>query len=113
MKNKSTAGLLSFFLGGLGVHRFYLSQVGLGFLYLVFCWTFIPAVVALIDAIVFWTMSEEKFNAKYNQKALQFMQASARSSLTTTEELERLGALKERGLLTESEYNQQKSQLLR
>ena len=67
MKNKTTAGILAIFLGGLGVHRFYLGQIGLGVLYLVFCWTFIPAVVALIDGIIFLTKSEEAFAEKYNK----------------------------------------------
>lgn len=32
MKNKTTAALLSFFLGGLGIDRFYLGYIGLGVL---------------------------------------------------------------------------------
>ena len=36
MKDKNVAAILAFFLGGLGVHRFYLNQIGLGFVYLIF-----------------------------------------------------------------------------
>lgn len=68
MKSKSTTILLTFFLGGLGIHRFYLGQNGMGILYLVFCWTFIPAFIALIDFFVFLFMSEYRFNNKYNLK---------------------------------------------
>lgn len=67
MKNKMTAAILAFFLGGIGVHRFYLGQGGLGIIYLIFCWTFIPAFVAFIDCIIFLTMSEDSFNMKYNR----------------------------------------------
>lgn len=44
--------LLAFFLGGFGIHNFYAGKVGLGILYLVFCWTFIPAIAAGIQAII-------------------------------------------------------------
>jgi TM2 domain-containing membrane protein YozV len=67
MKNKTTAAILAFFLGGLGIHRFYLGQTGYGFLYLIFCWTFIPAIIAFIDFIIFLTMDEHSFNLKYNK----------------------------------------------
>ncbi|HEX2573335.1 MAG TPA: TM2 domain-containing protein, partial [Polyangia bacterium] len=43
MKDKNTAAILAFTLGGIGVHRFYLGQTGMGIVYLLFCWTFIPA----------------------------------------------------------------------
>lgn len=64
-KSKTTAILLTLFLGGFGAHKFYLGQTGLGILYLLFFWTFIPAIVALIELIIFLTMSEEAFAKKY------------------------------------------------
>jgi TM2 domain-containing membrane protein YozV len=72
MKSKSTATILALLLGGIGIHRFYLNQNFLGILCLLFCWTFIPSLIALIDFIIFIFMSEESFNGKYNkQKTLQ------------------------------------------
>lgn len=68
MKSKSTTVLLTFFLGGLGIHRFYLGQNILGILYLLFCWTFIPSIIALIDFFMFLLMSENRFNYRYNLK---------------------------------------------
>ena len=64
-KERVVAALLAFFLGGFGGHKFYLGQIGMGVLYLVFCWTFIPAFVALIEGIIYLTMSETDFSRKY------------------------------------------------
>jgi len=64
--SRTTAILLAFFLGGVGGHKFYLGQVGLGILYLFFFWTFIPALVAFIELIVLLTQSDEKFDKQYN-----------------------------------------------
>jgi len=64
--SRTTAILLAFFLGGVGGHKFYLGQVGLGILYLFFFWTFIPAFVAFIELIVLLTQSDEKFDRQYN-----------------------------------------------
>jgi TM2 domain-containing membrane protein YozV len=50
MKSKSTAIIWCFFLGGLGAHKFYLGQAGLGVLYILFFWTFIPAFVAFMGS---------------------------------------------------------------
>ncbi len=66
-KSRVTAAVLAFCLGGLGAHKFYLGQVGKGILYLVFFWTFIPAIAALIEFIQLITMSDEKFNQKYRK----------------------------------------------
>ncbi len=66
-KSRIAAALLAFFLGGLGVHKFYLGQVGWGILYLVFCWTFIPAFIAFIEFIIFLVMSDESFDQKYGR----------------------------------------------
>ena len=51
-KNPTTGVVLALFLGGLGAHRFYLGQTGLGILYVVFVWTFIPAIAALIECFL-------------------------------------------------------------
>ncbi len=64
-KSKVVAALLAIFLGGLGAHKFYLGQTGMGIIYLCFCWTFIPAVIAFIEGIIYLTMSDEQFAIKY------------------------------------------------
>jgi len=63
-KNKTTAGILALFLGGLGIHKFYMGKSGMGILYLLFSWTFIPAIIAFVEGIIFLTESEEKFASR-------------------------------------------------
>lgn len=65
--NKLTAGLLGILLGGFGAHKFYLGQTGKGILYLLFCWTFIPSIIGLIEGIQYLSMSDSSFNVKYGQ----------------------------------------------
>ena len=43
---------LCLFLGTVGIHKFYAGKWGQGFLYVVLCWTGIPAVLALFDLLV-------------------------------------------------------------
>ena len=50
--NKVAYVVFALLLGGLGIHKFYSGKIGMGILYLVFCWTFIPAIVAFIEAII-------------------------------------------------------------
>lgn len=66
-RSKTTATVLTFFLGGFGAHKFYLGKTGLGILYLLFFWTFIPAFVAFVEFFMLLSMSEDKFNTKFNQ----------------------------------------------
>lgn len=66
MKSKTTAGLLALFLGGLGLHKFYLGRWGWGIIYLVLCFTFIPAIVGFFEGIVLLSMNEQKFQEKYS-----------------------------------------------
>jgi TM2 domain-containing membrane protein YozV/ribosomal protein L40E len=64
-KSKIVAGILALLLGGIGIHKFYLGRIGQGILYILFCWTFIPSIIALIEGIIYLTMSDAKFAAKY------------------------------------------------
>lgn len=64
-KSKLAAVLFAFFLGSFGFHKFYLGRIGAGVLYLLFCWTFIPSVLGIIDAILLLIMSDEDFVRKY------------------------------------------------
>ncbi|MGA9658364.1 MAG: TM2 domain-containing protein, partial [Asticcacaulis sp.] len=65
-KTKLGAIILALLLGGLGGHKFYLGQPVLGVVYLLFCWTFIPSIIAFIELIIYAVMSDDEFDRKYN-----------------------------------------------
>lgn len=64
-KNRSIAVLLALLLGGLGVHKFYLEKPGIGVLYFLFCWTWIPMILGLFEGIGYLLMSDEDFQKKH------------------------------------------------
>lgn len=72
-KNRTTALVLTFFLGGLGAHRFYLGETLPGVLYLLFFWTLVPAIVAFIE--LFLIMSRVD---RYNQNLATALAAKVR-----------------------------------
>jgi TM2 domain-containing membrane protein YozV len=123
MKNKLTAALLAFFLGGFGVHQFYLGKGSKGIMYLLFFWTFIPALIALIDFIILLTMSENDFNLKYNAVyqpspattntiVVNNQTHDSRSTGSIAEELSKLHDLKSKGILTDEEFENHKRKIL-
>ena len=65
MKNKVVAGILAILLGDLGIHKFYLGKIGWGIVYLLFCWTGIPAIVGMIEGIIYLCTDDETFQVKY------------------------------------------------
>lgn len=67
-KNKLAAGLFAILLGGLGIHKFYLDQIGLGIVYILFCWTGIPSIIGLVEGIIYLTATDEDFYLKYVMK---------------------------------------------
>ena len=80
MKSKKITAFLAFFFGMIGVHRFYLNQRFRGIIYFASSvlmmilsveeeapFILIPALVVLIDAILFTVMPKEEFDAKYNK----------------------------------------------
>ncbi len=69
-KDPNTALLLSLLLGGVGAHRFYMGEVGLGAIYLIFAFTFVPALVALLECFVI----RDRVTNYNNLKALDIAQ---------------------------------------
>jgi len=80
MKSKKITAFLAFFFGMIGVHRFYLNQRFRGIIYFIASvftmmltveegvpFIIIPALVVLIDAILFTVMPKEEFDARYNK----------------------------------------------
>ena len=127
MKKKNLAGLLALLFGVFGVHRFYLGEKQKGILYIS---TFFiglilainppyideppllifPAIVAFIDAILFFAMPTRDFNAKYNkgfawntQEAPMptYQQTPIAATITTN----RRNAHKQRGIASYKAYD--------
>ena len=133
MRDKTTAAVFAFVLGGLGGHKFYLGQVGAGLMYLVFSWTFIPAFVGFFEAIGLLLMDESTFHARFNAGMLptaavhQYFPAappqqlaqsvvvnvpSTASASNLADALTKLNDLRLAGVLTEEEFSHQKKKLL-
>lgn len=66
VKNKLVAGLLGIFLGGIGVHKFYMGKIGMGIIYILFCWTGIPSIVGFIEGIIYLCSNDENFQLKHH-----------------------------------------------
>ena len=49
--SKAAYLLLTFFLGGLGIHKFYAGKPIAGIFYLIFCWTYVPGIIAFFEFI--------------------------------------------------------------
>lgn len=63
-KSKATTTLLSLFLGAFGAHKFYYGAWGWGIVYLVLFWTWIPALVALVESIRYILLTDNEFSEK-------------------------------------------------
>lgn len=80
-KSRTTTALLALFLGGVGVHYFYMGKPIPGIVFLV-VWLlgwfigFFPSIIigilCLVQAIMMFSMTDEQFNAKYIYTTNQF-----------------------------------------
>ncbi len=59
--------LITFFLGGIGGHKFYQKKYLIGILYMVFFWTYIPGIVSLIEFIIYACKDEAELKRRYPQ----------------------------------------------
>jgi TM2 domain-containing membrane protein YozV len=110
LKDKTIATVLAFFLGGLGVHKFYLGETTGGILYLIFCWTLIPGILAFFDFIGLLITSDQAFNIKYNPHLIPSnTNESSHERIITLKELKQLY---DSGIITAEEYEQKRRKYL-
>jgi TM2 domain-containing membrane protein YozV len=90
MKIRNIAILLAIFLGGLGVHRFYLKQWKYGLAYLLFCWTLVPFILGIIDAFIWAFGSTENWDLKFNtgQSSMNYVNEKYPKSNKTKRKIE-------------------------
>lgn len=112
MKNKIAAGLLGIFLGAFGAHHFYLGNTMRGILYFLFFWTIIIPIIGLVEGIMMITMTDEEFDNKYNN-GVRFNHSFNQPNVNVASELRELHRLKEEGIISEREYEEQKRRLLK
>ena len=65
-KDKMLALVLAFFLGGFGAHKFYLGRTSSGIIYLLFCWSGVPVLLAVCDIVRIAYMDQGEFDREYN-----------------------------------------------
>jgi len=67
-KNRVTAAVLAITLGGLGVHKFYLGKPVQGIFYLIFIWTYIPAIIGFAEGLYYLSLNDQQFAEKFEPK---------------------------------------------
>lgn len=66
MKKFYNAIIIAMIGGFFGLQEFYVGNIARGILGVLFCWTCIPALVAVIQSLTWLFKGEEYFNKKYN-----------------------------------------------
>lgn len=109
MRNKVVASLFAFFLGGFGAHKFYLGETGWGIAYLLFTWTGIPWLAGFIEFFTLLIGSDEDFDRKFNGNYLPLGSVNV---LDHAQGIEKLAELRDRGLITDEEFEVKRRQFL-
>ena len=65
-RSRIVAVFLAIFLGGIGIHKFYLGKSGWGIMYFIFSWTFIPALLGFFEGLYYLMMSDKEFEKNYS-----------------------------------------------
>ena len=110
-----------------GLHKFYLQQPRWGLVYLLLSVTFTPPllvegwilpyfglaqVASLLEAIWYFIQSEENFRGRFNQDTVSSKTVNPNLVKETAEAIRQLDQLREEGLLSEYEFEQQRRQLV-
>jgi len=113
-KDWLTTLLFSIFLGGLGIHRFYVGKIGTGILWLLTGGCL--GIGALVDIILIATESfTDEFGLTIVQDTRKYPPRYAAAGATQADavsQLERLSKLHDSGAITDEEYEAKKAVLL-
>ena len=126
-KDKTTAGILGILLGSLGVHRFYLGFIGVGLLQILVTiftfglgsiWGFIEGILILVQDD--WTDSEGRLlrgnkkgqQAYYDGVSRELKPPIMGNANLNFHQLKELNELKEKGIITQEEFDREKQKLL-
>jgi TM2 domain-containing membrane protein YozV len=120
MKDRVTALLVCFFVGGFGIHKFYLGKNTEGIIYLIFSWTFIPSIFAFFEFFGLCFMSDREFNARFNYNhpgsiepgSSYHLARQQRSAQDSTAALYDLKKLYEDEIITAEEYEVKRRKIL-
>lgn len=112
MKDKTIALILSILLGGLGVDRFYLGYTGMGVLKLLTGGCF--GILWIIDIVNIATGKLKPADCSDYASGSDAFGAPAAPVKTTDhyENLKKLAALHEQGILNDEEYNKMKADII-
>lgn len=105
--------LLCFFLGGLGVHRFYVGKVGTGVAQIftlggLGIWVLVDFIMICIGS---FKDKQERYIKSGNDSSVK--QPSQEKALSKSDEIEKLFSLKERGIISDEEFEEQKRSVLK
>lgn len=109
-KNKLTAILLSIFLGGLGIDRFYLGYTVLGIIKLLTGGGF--GIWILVDIILICTGSLQPADGSQWKDEVHYAHDSENNEVNKLEAIEKLAKLHDQGILTDEEFQQKKTEIL-
>lgn len=64
-KTRRAAILWALFFGAIGAHKFYVGSWGWGLMYILFCWTYIPLLLCIIETVRYVILTDNEFQQKY------------------------------------------------
>jgi TM2 domain-containing membrane protein YozV len=60
-KSRANAAFHAIFFGALGLHKFYLQRPIAGWIYILFCWTYIPSILGWIEGLYYFSFTDDEF----------------------------------------------------
>ncbi len=112
-KSRLVATLLVFFVGMLGIHRFYVGKIATGVTQLILTITVIGMIVTSIWVFIdFIRIVAGVFRDKQGLLISEWDPNTPAAAPSTTSEIEKYAALRDKGVITEEDFQAKKKELL-